>query len=149
MIVTRRYGDSTYHSCIVAGNSNDRSNQMSDPNAFDRVSPAEDPSWQAAWETEDNYWHENFSSRPYALGADYYDRFRPAYRYGFESAQHHLGRDWTDAESDLRRGWDSYQHRGEAPGAWEEIRDAVRDAWDRVVTGRGPRSSLRDPGVRE
>jgi hypothetical protein len=122
---------------------------MSDPNAFDRVSPAEDPSWQAAWETEDNYWHENFSSRPYALGADYYDRFRPAYRYGFESAQHHLGRDWTDAEPDLRRGWSSYQHRGEAPGAWEEIRDAVRDAWDRVVTGRGPRSSLRDPGVRE
>src|SRR5215204_3159643 len=122
---------------------------MSDPNAFDRVSPAEDSTWRASWETEDNYWHENFTSRPYALGPDYYDRFRPAYRYGFESAQHHLGRPWEDAEPDLRSGWDRYEHRGESPSAWEEIRDAVRDAWDRVVSGRGPKSKLRDPGVRE
>ena len=122
---------------------------MSDPNAFDRVSPAEDSTWQASWETEDNYWTENFSSRPYALGPDYYDRFRPGYRYGFESAQHHLGRPWEDAEPDLRSGWDRYEHRGESPSAWEEIRDAVRDAWDRVVSGRGPKSKLRDPGVRE
>ena len=35
--------------------------------------------WKAAWDTEDNYWEENFSSRPYALGPDYYDRFRPGY----------------------------------------------------------------------
>jgi hypothetical protein len=122
---------------------------MSDPNTFDRVSPAEDPSWRAAWETEDNYWHENFTSRPYALGPDYYDRFRPAYRYGFESAQHHLGRPWEDAEPDLRSGWDRYEHRGESASAWEEIRAAVRDAWDRVVSGRGSESKLRDPGVRE
>jgi hypothetical protein len=122
---------------------------MSDPNAFDRISPAEDPNWRAAWETEDNYWHENFTSRPYALGPDYYDRFRPAYRYGFESAQHHLGRPWEDAEPDLRSGWERYEHRGESPGVWEEIKDAVRDAWDRVVTGRGSESRLRDPGVRE
>ena len=53
--------------------------------------------WRAAWETEENYWHENFSSRPYALGPDYYDRFRPAYRYGFESGTHGLGRTWEDA----------------------------------------------------
>src|SRR5829696_4046204 len=88
---------------------------MSDPNAFDRVSPAEDSTWQASWETEDNYWTENFSSRPYALGPDYYDRFRPGYRYGFESAQHHVGRDWDEAEPDLRQGWERYEHRGEAP----------------------------------
>lgn len=30
--------------------------------------------WKAAWETEDNYWEENFSSRPYALGPDAWDR---------------------------------------------------------------------------
>jgi len=53
---------------------------------------APDAAWQAAWETEDNYWFENFSSRPYSLGPDYYDRFRPAYRYGFDSAHHGLGR---------------------------------------------------------
>jgi hypothetical protein len=122
---------------------------MSDPNAFDRVSPVPDPAWKASWETEDNYWHENFTSRPYALGPDYYDRFRPAYRYGFESAQHHMGRNWEEAELDLRRGWDSYQHRGQAPSTWDEIKNAVRDAWDRVVEGRKPDLERDDAQIRE
>ena len=122
---------------------------MSDPAAFDRVSPVQDPTWKASWETEDNYWHENFTSRPYALGPDYYDRFRPAYRYGYESAQHHLGRRWDDAEPDLRRGWDNYQHRGESPSTWDEIREAVLDAWDRVVGARSTESEVRKPEPRE
>ena len=122
---------------------------MSDPNAFDRVSPAEDPNWRASWETEDNYWHENFTSRPYALGPDYYERFRPGYRYGFESAQHYLGRGWDEAEPDLRQGWETYEYRGQTPTAWEEIKDAVRDAWDRVVSGRRSISERRDTEVRE
>ena len=117
--------------------------------AIDRVSPGDPTDWQAAWETEENYWFENFSSRPYALGPDYYDRFRPAYRYGYESAQHHLGRNWHEAESDLRQGWESYPHRGEAASTWDEIKDAVRDAWDRVV-GRTRDSELgRKPEARE
>lgn len=103
--------------------------------------------WAAAWETEDNFWHENFSSRPYAIGPDYYDRFRPAYRYGFESARHHAGRTFDDAESDLKTGWDRYEHRGDNRSAWEEIKDAVRDAWDRV-TGNNSLSSREDAAAR-
>ncbi len=122
---------------------------MSDPNAFDRVSPAEDSNWSASWETEDNYWHENFSSRPYALGPDYYDRFRPGYRYGFESAQHHLGRGWEEAEPDLQRGWETYEHREKSDTTWDEIKHAVRDAWDRVVLGRPADSIRRKPEIRE
>jgi hypothetical protein len=122
---------------------------MSDPNAFDRVSPAESAGWTASWETEDNFWHENFSSRPYAIGPDYYDRFRPGYRYGFESAQHHLGRGWDEAEPDLQRGWETYEHRGHAPSAWDEIRDAVRDAWDRVVGQRSAGRERRDSEIQE
>ena len=122
---------------------------MSDPNAFDRVSPAEDSSWRASWETEDNYWHENFTSRPYAVGPDYYDRYRPGYRYGFESAQHHMGRDWDEAEPHLREGWNTYEYRGDNPTAWDEIKDAVRDAWDRVVNGRRSITERRDTEVRE
>ncbi|HET9465659.1 MAG TPA: hypothetical protein VFO71_09025 [Gemmatimonadales bacterium] len=106
---------------------------MSDPNAFDRVSPVDNPSWMAAWETEDNFWAENFSSRPYALGPDFYDRFRPAFRYGFESAHHNMGRTWEEAEADLRSGWDRYEYRGANPSAWDEVKEAVRDAWDRVT----------------
>src|ERR687898_3313265 len=88
---------------------------MSDPNAFDRVSPSDESGWRAAWETEDNYWHENFTSRPYALGPDYYERFRPGYRYGFESARHHVGRRWEDAEADLQAGWGGEPPRREKP----------------------------------
>ena len=106
-----------------------RKDSQSDPLPVDR-------SWEAAWETEDNYWFENFSSRPYALGPDYYDRFRPAFRYGFDSARHHVGRTWDDAESDLRRGWESYPHRASSSPVWDEIKEAVRDAWDRVVGTR-------------
>jgi len=122
---------------------------MSDPNTFDRVSPVDPAAWQASWETEDNYWHENFSSRPYALGPDYYDQFRPAYRYGFESAQHHLGRNWDDAETDLRSGWDNYPHRGATSSTWDEIKDAVRDAWDRVVSGGKHERDRKDEEARE
>jgi len=105
--------------------------------------------WQAAWETEDNYWQENFSSRPYALGPDYYDRFRPAYRYGFESARDGLGRTWNDAEPDLRSGWERYQEQSGTPSTWDEIRAAVRDAWDRVTGGRTAESEERRPQIRE
>jgi hypothetical protein len=105
--------------------------------------------WKAAWETEDNYWEENFSSRPYSLGPDYYDRFRPAYRYGFESARDSLGRSWDDAEPDLRSGWQRYQEESGTPSAWDEIKAAVRDAWDRVVSGRTADSEVRHPQIRE
>ena len=113
---------------------------MSKKHDSEPAPPLTDPTWKAAWETEDNYWFENFTSRPYALGPDFYERFRPAFRYGFESAQHHLGRSWDEAEPDLRRGWNSYEHRGSKPSEWAEIRDAVRDAWDRAVKGGRPRA---------
>ena len=83
-------------------------------------------------EQEDRWWIENFTSRPYASGYTY-DEFRPAYRYGFESGRHNMGRSWTDVESDLRTGWDKYEHRGTAGSTWEHIKDAVRDAWPRVT----------------
>jgi hypothetical protein len=105
--------------------------------------------WKAAWETEDNYWQENFNSRPYALGPDYYDRFRPAYRYGFESARDNLGRSWDDAEPDLREGWTRYQNESGSPSAWEEIKAAVRDAWDRVTGGHTADDQVPRPPTRE
>ena len=40
-------------------------------------------------------------------------------------------RTWGDVEPDLRTGWDKYQFRGNS--TWENIKDAVRDAWHRVT----------------
>ena len=84
------------------------------------------------WSTEDSYWRSSFSSRPYARADRGYESYQPGYRYGFESANRFRGRQWTDVESDLRSGWDRYEHR--ASSTWEHVKDAVRDAWDRVTS---------------
>ena len=86
------------------------------------------------WADEDEYWRTHYRERPYAStrGGDY-DFYQPGYRYGYDAASRYEGREWTDVETDLSRDWDSYQHRGSS--TWEDIKDAVRDAWDRV-TGR-------------
>ncbi|HEU4630581.1 MAG TPA: hypothetical protein VFS08_12600 [Gemmatimonadaceae bacterium] len=87
------------------------------------------------WSTEDAYWQSNYSSRPYATADRNYGYYQPAYRYGTEAATRYRGRNWSDVESELRSGWDTYEHRGREHGqsTWENMKDAVRDAWDRVT----------------
>ena len=83
------------------------------------------------WTTEDEYWRNNYSSRPYVGSERNYERWQPGYRYGFESAQRHQGKNWNDVESNLRSDWDRYEHRGNS--TWEQMKDAVRDGWDRMM----------------
>lgn len=61
-----------------------------------------------------------------------YDRFQPAYRYGYELAgdQRFRGRNWNEIERDVRRDWESRNQ-----GPWEDTKDAIRHAWNQV-TGR-------------
>jgi hypothetical protein len=87
------------------------------------------------WTAEDEYWRSNYANRPYIGQNRDYEMWRPAYRYGFESAQRYSGKRWEDVESDLRSGWDRYEHRGTTRSTWEQIKAAVRDGWDRL-TGR-------------
>jgi hypothetical protein len=87
----------------------------------------------SSWDQEDSWWRQNFNSRPYAAGQQY-DDFRPAYRYGYESGRHHMGRSWNDVESDLRTGWNKYEHRPEgSESTWDRVKDAVQDAWHKVT----------------
>jgi hypothetical protein len=91
---------------------------------------------RSGWNDEDAYWRSNYRTRPYSASGDRdYDFYQPGYRYGYEAANRYRGRNWSDVESDLSRDWDSYQYRGTS--TWEQIKDAVRDAWDRV-TGHQP-----------
>jgi hypothetical protein len=92
------------------------------------------------WSSEESYWKSNFSSRPYARADRGFDYYSPAYRYGYESANQYRGRQWNDVETDLRSGWDRYEHRGQS--TWENVKDAVKDAWNRV-TGGGDTSTDR------
>ena len=82
------------------------------------------------WQTHEDHWRDRYASRPYARADRAYEYYRPAYRYGTESAYRFDGRNWDDAEHSLRAGW--ADARGEGGAAWDDVKDAVRDAWDRV-----------------
>ena len=84
------------------------------------------------WTQEDAWWRDNFSSRPYVEGREY-EELRPAYQYGYESANHHLGREWNEVENDLRTGWDKFEGKGPGGARWENVKDAVKDAWHRIT----------------
>ena len=99
------------------------------------------------WNDEDSWWRNNFNSRPYATGRNY-EEFRPAYQYGFESGQHHMGRKWNDVESDLKSGWEKFEGRRGAGSAWDSVKHAVKDAWDRI-TGQHDVDTDQMAGVQE
>jgi hypothetical protein len=81
------------------------------------------------WDTEDAYWQSAYPERQYARADRSYEYYRAAYRYGAEAAIRWPGREWSDTEHRLRADWLGGEH-GALP--WEEVRDAIRDAWDRV-----------------
>jgi hypothetical protein len=87
---------------------------------------------------EDAFWREEHSKRPYFKSDRNYDDFyQPAYRYGWESATHQQygNRRFDEVENDLERGWSSF--RGNAKSEWRDVRDASRDAFDRVRSRMG------------
>jgi hypothetical protein len=83
------------------------------------------------WDSEQQYWRANWSDRPYATADRGFEFYGPGYRYGYENALKHGGRQWDDAEAELRGGWDKYEHR--SAGTWEHIKEAVRDGWNRIA----------------
>ena len=83
------------------------------------------------WGTEELYWRDNWSTRPYASADRSFEYYRPAYQYGVESATRYRGREWKGVENDLRSGWDRFENRSQ--NTWENVKDAVRDAWNRVT----------------
>jgi hypothetical protein len=89
---------------------------------------------RSRWDEEDEYWRSSYTSRPYSSGSSY-DEWRPAYRFGYESADRYHGRSWDEVQSDLERDWETYPYRGETRSTWQQVKDAARDAWERV-TGR-------------
>lgn len=81
------------------------------------------------WNNENTYWEDNFATRPYASGRTY-DDFAPAYEYGFNSYTHYRGAKFDDLKDDeLSKGWE--QARGKSNLTWAEVREAVRDSYNR------------------
>ena len=79
---------------------------------------------------EDNYWRENYTSRPYARPGSTYDDYQPAYRYGMDSYTRYPNRSFDDIEPELSRDWG--KARGSSSLDWASAKHASRDAWQRV-----------------
>jgi hypothetical protein len=82
---------------------------------------------------EDNYWRENYSSRPYFEEGTTYKDYQLAYQTGYEGYVHygHSGRNYSDIEPDLQR---AYEAKQSGSLAWEKAKYAVMDAWERAAT---------------
>jgi hypothetical protein len=96
------------------------------------------------WDTEERWWRDSWTSRPYVRADRGFDYYAPAYRYGTESAIQYRGRKWDDVQADLERGWDKFKAQSQA--RWEDVKDAVRDAWDRVTNRVGTETSAATTG---
>jgi hypothetical protein len=79
---------------------------------------------------EDEYWEENYKTRPYVNADHTYDEYRPAYRYGWESYSRYPGRPFDEIEPDLERDWE--EAKGSSKLTWDKAKHATRDAWHRV-----------------
>jgi hypothetical protein len=67
----------------------------------------------------------------YGDGEYDYNFYEPAYRYGYDLAVNNRddNKDWTSFEDEARFEWE----RSDEEGAWEDVKDAVRHAWETVA----------------
>jgi uncharacterized protein (TIGR02271 family) len=62
-------------------------------------------------------------------GMGKYERFQPAYRYGYTLAtdDRYRGRSWGEIEPEARKYWNTQNQN-----SWEDFKDAVQYSWDKV-----------------
>ena len=77
------------------------------------------------WNDEETYFRERHSAR----GGGEYERFRPAYPYGYVAgrSEQYRGRGFADVETDLRRDWTGDVEK--QYGSWDNVRDYVGEAY--------------------
>ena len=120
-----------------------RSNSSSSSSASSKASSG----YASDWPTYRQWWQTNYRSRPYFESDREFGYYEPAYRFGYEGRQKHGKRSWDEAEKDLQRDWDSYQYKGDNKSTWQDIKDAVRDAWN-GMTGDDDSTNAQAGGVR-
>ena len=93
---------------------------------------------------EAGYWRSNFSNRPYYKKDSKFEDYEPGYRYGWETASRpeYQNRRFEEIESDLSTNWNKV--RGASKREWNDVKDATRDAYDRVRTRS---SAAATPGM--
>lgn len=56
-----------------------------------------------------------------------YEQYSPAFRYGYQLAEHYPGRNWNDVEAESHRMWEDRN-----PGTWDRFKSIIRHAFERV-----------------
>lgn len=84
----------------------------------------------ADWDMYDQEFRNDYQTR-FGSGAYSYDYYMPAYHFGYDLAHEdrYRGYTWDMLEKDARYGWEMRGMRG----AWEDVKDAVRHAWEAVT----------------
>jgi len=98
-----------------------------------------------SFDTFDDYstdFRNNFTTT-YGSRGYTYERYEPAYRYGYTLAtdKRYMNKDWAAIETDARRDWEKNNQ-----GLWEDFKDSVRYAWDRVRGYSAAEASARSSG---
>lgn len=87
---------------------------------------------------EKEYWESAYKTRPYYKAGTSFDRYEPAYRYGWENAvkPEFAKRNFDESEPDLHERWtgEASQSTSATRPNWNDVRNAARDAWDRART---------------
>ena len=79
---------------------------------------------------EEAHWKDAYTREPYYEAGKSYDFYAPAYRAGWEGRARYEGRNFDEAEADLRANYEcAIGNRG---ANWDEGRMAARAAWDRI-----------------
>jgi len=82
----------------------------------------------SGFETFDSDFQKNYQSK-FAKSGYTYPQFSPAYRYGYHLAndERYNSGDWATVEPQARSLWEQHNK-----GTWEEFKDAIQYAWDKV-----------------
>ena len=104
-----------------------------DPNVGSQAAPTPLIQYQRTpgFDTFDDYetdFRNNFTTT-YGTRGYTYDRYEPAYRYGYTLAtdKRYRNKDWAAIEAEARRDWEKNNQ-----GVWEDFKDSIRYAWDRM-----------------
>lgn len=86
---------------------------------------------------DQEYWRQNYPSRSYFSKDTNFEAYQSAYKVGHEGCDLYTGKSFDEAESELKQDYDNLSasevsNRKALP--WEQVRDAVREAWDQAVT---------------
>lgn len=79
---------------------------------------------------EHEFWREEYKDRPYVTDDTPYEQYGPAFQYGWECCSKHQGETFEEVEPQMERDWE--RHRGQSKLGWNSVRNAARDAWQRV-----------------